>query len=351
MPPCCDGEDSDVDCLDTSCEAMYGPGVCKTVAHDTRYAAMKSECDMLLRQLRAIRRDKGYLPYHGVLLVVAKDDSSILQVHLLCRLSFSPFDFTAVQMQVPPGVASLPLRATTLVLTDGSPSLRSMAQLLCGLIGAGERDIVLATAAYRAVALGAVIVEGEIQMLSTLRPPVPVRGNNQGSDSDSDEAELNQRRALLKRADSGKRDPQPKKRRRVPSGPKNNPKSRPKPKTKAAARPSNLGASDKVDAETEQAWLNAIEDEAGPVVEPSRSSSSSSRPSAPPSQPRPDIQSAGINHPDHLEGVPWKDDQGHCWVMARSGDAMPTKRYHLGILAAFACSIYAPCLFCHYRYC
>ena len=310
-------EDSDEDITDTACQAVFGPGVCRTVARDARYVKMKTQCNVLLRQTRSVRREKGYLPYHAVLLVLGPDSEQILSVYLLCRVSFSPFDFTVIELQILHG-PTLPLQAVT-AIAHGVAKMMSMAQLLRSLI---DQNPVLGTADYRALSLGSVVIEGTVRKLADLqtassRPAAP----DEESEGDDDDDMVDRYGTLLKRASAGKAAPKPKrktKKRRAPTAPRSS-----APRQQAAARESAV--CDQVDDDIERAWTGVIEDEAGAnprlIERPCGSSSSSRR-----GQPSHDQPPAAENPGDDK---PWKDEKGYCFLWKR-GESGVWKKIHIG---------------------
>ena len=342
---------------DTSCQAVYCPGICcKQVARvKERYDALKLECNSLLRQLRSVRREKGYVPYHGVLLVLdgVAGSTKILELHLLCRVSFSPFGFTAVQMDLQPG-SQLPVHATTM-LSEGVAVMRDMSQLLYDL--ASNPSVTLGTAPYKAVSLQTIVVENSVSRLSDVfraRAPVGLMGE-EGSDTDAEDAAISKVSGLLKRVFStkakAKAPPRAKKKQRTSST----------PGERVVTTP--VAVCDQVDAEIEQSWSKALADDAGAVPEPTSSASSASR--AP--RRRQHEESRAQQAAQQGEGagtsggavgvvgaapgdpyVPWKDSDGHCWIVAKSNVPPVTdelKKLYLGSWAFLFCELVRCCLY------
>ena len=199
-----------------SCQSLYGAGLCakQLLRVQPLYDKLKAQCASLLRQLRSVRRSQGYVPIHGVLIVVAEDRETLLEMYMLSRVSFSPFDFSAVRLHL--RHHNLPAHADTdISSTDRVASFQCMAKLLYDL--AVRRPGLLATANYKAVSLGTIVVDGPISMLEDLLVRC-VAQRVIDSETDKEESIIEQRKSLLKRAFARdeKTKPQPKRRRRKP---------------------------------------------------------------------------------------------------------------------------------------
>ncbi|CAE7781666.1 unnamed protein product [Symbiodinium sp. CCMP2592] len=204
-------ESGDEAVSESACQSVYCPGICRRLVDRVRerYDVFQAECNALLRRLRSVRREKGYLPFHGILMVMNEQSKALLQVHLLARVSFSPFDFSAVQMRLPLQ-ADLPVHVDTDICgasPNASVTLRSKAQLLYELAAVG--GCVLATTSYRAVSLRTIVLDGDdaVELLSVVRAggsggPVHVPRRAAGgddSDTDKEEAAVGQLHGMLKR--------------------------------------------------------------------------------------------------------------------------------------------------------
>ena len=317
-----EAQESDSEPSETSCQVLYPPcGICCKQLPGN-YGNLRAECNALLRKLRSIRREQGYTPAHGLLLVMDVACEEVLEMHLLSRVSFSPFDFTAVEQQ--PASSRLPTQAEAR-LSNNQAIFRTMPQLLCKLTSLPQ--FVLCTAEYRALSLNAIKVDGALQRLSELRIARPVVNTAEDSDTDHEEVLFGQMRGILKRAISAR------------SAPKPQPK---RPNADAASAATAVcDASDAADRTIEAAWLAALDDEMGVVPrvpsEPSSSSSSRDQKREATHAPVPELAHQETD-PGTRPHVPWKDDKGYCWVMVPPAPGATTgtqtlKKIHLGGLA------------------
>ncbi|CAE7618975.1 unnamed protein product, partial [Symbiodinium necroappetens] len=328
---------------ESACQFLYCPGVCRqsVAAIGGQYDTFQAECNALLRRLRSIRREKGYLPLHGVLMVMDNQHKTILQVHLLTQISFSPFDFSALQMRLPPN-GSLPMSVDTDISGVGqsvSVVLRNKAKLLYEL--ASMPGCVLATTNHKAVSLRTILLDGDVEMLSDIRAGGSGGASGRGrmgcdSDSDRDESIIDQLQGMLKRATRGqvapKQQPQKRKRANVPSSHTVRKKPRRSTAYDAAGQPIHDLAS-QVDREIEATWIDAAIGEAGdmPTAAVAHEPASSSRAAPAPQQVSGQESSQTVAADQRRK--PWKDEKGYCFAMVRS-DSGDVRHKHLG---GFAC--------------
>ena len=293
-----------------------------------RFGELREECLSLLRKLRAVRREKGYLPVHGLLLVMSDDSDGngnhdVEEAHILGHVSFSPFDFSCIHMQpasCPNDDGSI---AADIVVVDGTALLQTMTKLLYGL--ASRTSICLGTAEYKAVSLGRIhILRDTKQKLMELRTGVhgvaglARQGGGEVHTSD-EEDELSKRNGLLKRA-LGVVQAKKKAKAAKASTAKTRasaPAAQRRPRARAVGQ---QAVDEQVDEEIAERWADAVEDDLGLVMQPQPSEPSSSSARCPVSKPE---------QPSFPKQVPWKDEKGYVFVMVqRDGEEMRQK--HLG---------------------
>ena len=275
---------------------------------------------------------------------------AILQVHLLTRVSFSPFDFSALQMKLPPN-GSLPMCVDTDIV-GVSPSvgvvLRSKAQLLLEL--ASKQGCVLATTSYKAVSLRTIRLDDAVEMLSDIRAGVSGGAGSRGrgvlgcdSDSDKDEAIVGQLQGMLKRAAAGgqaapKRQPAKRKRANTPSS--HTVRKQPRSSNADSAGQAIHDQAGQVDQAIEKAWIDAVIEEAGEmpaataVHEPASSSRDAPRRAS-------GLESLEPQAGNQLRRKPWKDERGYCFAMAKSASG-DVQQKHLGSFVRISISISTP---------
>ena len=320
-------------------------GVCASLIRSVqpRFNELKDECLALLRMLRATRREKGYIPLHGLLLVCSADGSAddLLEVHLLGQVSFAPFDFTSVLMR--PAARPSPDDDTVaeIVVVDGTAVLQSMSKVLHGL--ASRLDIRLGTASYKAVGLGSVrIISGTKQSLAQLQAGVhgvagmARQGGEEVHTSDEDH-ELGRRQGLLKRALGLV---QPKKKAK-PSAARNRAAAAPGLRKRSnntehsTAMSASAPTADKqTDNEIEERWAEALEADLGIILPaPSQPAEAASSSRSVPDQHA--TSALACPQPDQLNmpsQVPWKAADGHVFAMVQR-DGNELRKKHLGSLA------------------
>ena len=118
---------------EVTCESQFAPCVCAQQIQrvHAEYTTLRDQCVALLRSLRAIRRGNGYVPAHGLLIVL--EGACVKEMYFLARLSFSPFDFSAVQFQPRSSSLNGAIEAD-LVVVAGTAVMHQMAQLLYKLV-------------------------------------------------------------------------------------------------------------------------------------------------------------------------------------------------------------------------
>ena len=327
----CDGQDAWSD--DEGEEDACCSGVCVKLieAVQTRFDALKQQCLALLRSVRAVRRDQGYVPNHALLLVMHAETQALLQIHVLGRVSFSPFDFTAVHLH--PSEQRNGSVMGEIVSLHGAAVMHNMDQLLVDL--AGRSNICLATAHYDAVTLGSIRLKlGSQQTLERLQAGVHGVGgmvNRRGveaASSDEDDV-LHHRSDLLQRAlgQGPKKRAQPQRKKSTKAKASAAKARARRSATDTAAVPDEAAGSAQVagmDAKIDHAiatsWSEALEADLGGIAHnPAAASSSSSA--------RPAVEAV------EQVKTPWADEKGHVFVMVPDPNKLGEfKKKHLGDL-------------------
>lgn len=332
-----------------NCGTMLGPGLCQAMLKTPTatpevlhtYNKLLNHAKDALRWARSIRREKGFQPDHLLLLLVKdQDDGTLeqLEIHVLARVSFSPFDGTAIEFKWTSADTAHVCRTP-----DGFPIFRTLPCLMYKFAQERCRETVsIRIARYKAVSLNGIRIQHD-----TVQLPTSAIGGDAGDDDESsschDQA-LVDRLNLLKRAagiaTSGNRG-RGRGRSRGQGQSRGSGRSRGsrgrkrtltehEPDVHAAADDDQLkqqrhdvqksGESDGVAGEVHDEimmhWGNAIAIQSGPLKkdEPARKAS----------KPTPSSSSSSIPIVSYTE--PWKDDKGYCWVYNEE----TKKPYHLG---------------------
>ncbi len=247
----------------------------------------------LLRQCRDSRKKNGFMPNHIVLLWCR--DEVIIDVALLIRVMFRPFDGTAILLERCPNDSAI---AKVKVKDDGMLEFFSLPRLLGKY--AEHDDVVLKSAPYKTESL--LEIRLDIEAVQSFDQLIPVQsGGNASSDEESSdgETELKARLNLLRRAAGGNqkqrgrgRGVQKKGKQAkgpvMPPKPKDDKKARAKAKAKATTGavndfsdgddPNEPGAAGEVHDSLVTTWSQALEDQQGPIpLESSSLSLSSSK--------------------------------------------------------------------------
>ena len=324
---------SESDAGDDDEHALCDRGICcKQIEKvQTRFDELWRECVALLRMLRNARREKGYQPHHGILVVLQAGSNAVLELHVLGRVSFSPFDFTAAEFR--PDTVSEHMQAM-LHVSGGVAVLRTMKQLLYKL--ALQQDTYLGTADYQAINLGSIrIIPGSGKPLAVIAAGAhgvagirgAVAGNNRVGEDETDDEEhvLDKRSTLLKRALASSAAGAAKAKAKA----KSSASKRRTPVATAKQKPSmpaavSTHAHEQIDREIAETWSDALLADLGnhDVRQSSRmpAASGASGSHEPPAAP---VQ------PTRPLGVPWKDDNGYAFVMVADEDGV-LKQKHLG---------------------
>lgn len=341
--PCATAEEEDsVDTGPKECQLFLAPGICRKDLRSLpeRFRQLGEHMKNLLRWSRGIRRSQGYVVHHILVLWCEHDDSnnlSIKDVMLLTRVSYSPFDATALQF-----VMTGEKTAKISVDASSCPKFIPLASLLVEM---SRKTWELKTATYQALSLSEIQIDvGSVKAAGDINVKPVDEGASDSDGSDSEDCELEKGFAFIKnvieaphsktkkmsRKNVGQRTER-KKTLAVESGFLDMKTTR---KTKKST-PEQLGVAGEIDQTIASEWLNALESELGPAPAPCKrqdpgsggsgsvpqvpavSSSSSSRPSVP-------IVS---------RVYPWRDDNGYCWKYSENSG----KAKHLG-LGVFTCS-------------
>ena len=297
------GEDSEDEAepRESHCQAKFCPGICAkdVAAVQRRFDLLKGQCVALLRYLRSVRREQGFVPKHG-LLMVKHAGSDIPELHLMARVAFSPFDFTAVELK--PKLDSDGVLLADIQMLGGTAVMRPMAQLLLEL--AGRAAITLHSAEYKTLSLGSIMVVGSSEQALISLQDAGLAGNRQqedaaGSSGSEDEAMLmlEKRASLLKRAMGvGRRQAgqQGQKTKRQPGA------ARQASSDRRAIKQAPATADSQHEQAIAEEWASMTEHRLGDGAR-SSSSSSSSAPNA----------AANVQPARPQQFRPWKDDNGH----------------------------------------
>ena len=326
-------DDDDVD--ESSCQALLGPGLCCSQLESDavvvrQYKSLRSQCVALLRMLRSERRAEGYARRHGLLLVMgktSKDPGDAREVHLLGKVSFSPFHFTSVRYSLQDSAGTHAQADLSMVGQDAI--FEPMPKLLYRLARAWRPGWELGTARYTAISLKSITIEtGAVQALSGISVGVHGVAGIVGGDTDEEDTLIAQRQSLLRGACHKNEPPAAKKR-----APKRNaPINRKRPAPTAPDR-----QTDAVDNAIEVAWQAALEDQEGFI--PQQPSSASASASSSSRAPAASDRSARTADPQPMTGVPWKEaESGQCFILAPSADiSRPLRKIHLGSLDLKCC--------------
>ena len=80
-----------------NCESVFGPGICRKDIEFAEYDQLLEQSRNVLRFARQIRRDKGFIPDHTLLLLVTESEELTEDLFMLVRLSFKPLDASSVR--------------------------------------------------------------------------------------------------------------------------------------------------------------------------------------------------------------------------------------------------------------
>ena len=343
----------DEELAENHCQALLCPGVCRKQL-TLEFARLFDQAKDLLRWKRSERKHSGFIASHILVAVVEQGTSCIKQIHLLARVSFSPFDATAIEFDM---VDEKRARLSLVNLHGHRTAKLKPLPLLLMQISRDRPVLELKTCNYRAVSLAEIELTGGL-----LRPSeIGVYDQQAAEECDSDDGqdkELSAKSALLRAAAGTKqkraaraRDTKPKSQASTDSISKVLSKlkqSSKKKRKKAFARQNDRdsdGSSSNAEEEGGvaanasndilQEWQGALE--AQLPVAPAKSQSSSSTSARPAEkaevvaeQPAaPSVSAASVAVPIESFTHPWKDTKGFCWIyVAETG-----KPYPLGFLA------------------
>lgn len=176
------------------CQSFLTPGLCRKDFEQLpdRFYELSQQFKNVLRHFRDMRRSRGYVPDHALILWCDPlRAESIQDVILLTRMSFSPFDATAVQMQMTgPSTASI-------VLSEfPGPEFIPLPRVLLKM---ASTTLEMRVAKYKAISLGQVCISlSELQTADALSQQDKHRESD-SEDSSSDE-DVDTRTAILKAA-------------------------------------------------------------------------------------------------------------------------------------------------------
>lgn len=340
-------EDEDEDGVE---ENLCEYGFCQT-KQSRQYAQnchrLFEQVKNLLRQCRDSRKKNGFMPNHIVLLWCRGE--MIIDLALLIRVMFRPFDGTAILLERCPNDSAI---AKVKVKDDGMLDFFSLPRLL-GKYAELDDDVVLKSAPYKATSLLEIRLDIEaVQSFDQLIPAQPGGDDSSDEQSSDGEKEMKARLNLLRRAageqrgrgrgrgvqKKGKQTKGP----MMPPKPKDGKKARAKAKaqatTGASSRdcfadgddPNEPGAAGEAHDSLVIAWSQALDDQQGPLpLQPP--SSSKGKVAAAAGTPEPISGSkAAAGAKSKIPIVsrihPWRDAEGYCWKFLEDTQ----KPFHIG---------------------
>ena len=322
---CDDASESDSDTEDPSCQSQLCPGVCRRDLTQA-YFSLFDEVKDLLRSFRTLRRQKGFVPHHPLLLFCNKNSKQIASAFLLGRVSFSPFDATVVELEQ---CAHLTYK---MAVSSTKPNLLPLPSLLYRLQSQTDR-LDLKTCEYTVISLGELLLDeatlqSSYEALRAITDKKKTQHDEQ-DDGDSDAGNMGQLHRLLKKAAAKNKPNKPGKECRKRKG-SNQPVSaiskKPRVTVKAnKTRPSeDVGEAARVSNELMVAWGEVVIEQHGPICDQQGSSSSKSTSEAaqqPQPKQKPVPASSSASKSDAVPAVPivsytqpWRDSKGYCWV-------------------------------------
>lgn len=335
--------------FDGCCQSLYGPGFCKqqlTPVIADEYQRLFADVVSVLRIARETRRRDGHVPHHIPLLFFERDVGAnvdcLRSVYLLTRVSFSPFDGTALQFTT----ANEEGRAEICFSEDGTMLLIELKPLLLE-IARGDAVLDVKTASYSAVSLR------EIELGPACAPSdVDVKrstgenGSDSGSENDDNYTSCmttRKRLAMLRKAVNGT-GTTGSKRKTAPShqGEKPTKKKAPAPaKSKGATA---TGVNPTADDEPGHAgemhdsivveWDHAFSSRAGPIKTEKKSEHSQQPKSMTGTKTTETVGSKAGGIEIVSRTLPWRDANNYCWMFnASSGKAFP-----LGLVLRNTCT-------------
>lgn len=305
------------------CQVAFCPGVCRNALPGAYFNLLEQVKD-LLRTSRGERREQGFVANHIPVLFSNQPDSKDFQhVHMLTRISFSPFDATAMEMTLIDSGARAKLKVDS---ETGKPIFRPLPRLLLEMSSV-DPPMKLYTCTYRAISLEEICIDDEFVLVQAAKPTC----DENSQSSDDNDARCFLAGAILKRAlgkgrgrgRRGKGSGRKSRGRQCSSSSRKVQKQTQTSKRKSIEAEAELpNVADKVSQEIENEWHKALESQLGPV--PSSKTSSSTVGTGTPASSSRAPQSSAI--PVVSKEYPWTDEKGHCWVFNHESQ----KPYHIG---------------------
>ena len=333
-----ESDSDDDDNIRVHCEKKYCSGLCQrhfTQAVLQSFRRLEESMKDILRRSRAERRSDGFSAKHVPLLPCqpsGDDKIELVEVYMLCRISFSPFDGTAVEFK------PLPDLKAKLVVTQGpagprTAQFKALPKLLFHFVHVmdSNNELSLATANYQARNLN----EVEFSAM-TMGKDIPIMNDQDDLVSDEEHGDTDKlfaslthvlQTALGKQTKSS----QPRHTRQSGHG-----KDQKVKKAKACQKqnnkvdgahqeqpsnPNEPGLAGQTSALIENEWGTAVEAELGPVkcvpVDEPKPASSEPPPSAASSSSRACGGGGGGDGVPILSKThPWRDAQGYAWAFS-----------------------------------
>lgn len=308
------------------CQEHLGPNLCKRQLCP-RYFAYFDEVVSILREARDVRRTVGYVAHHPPLLFCSSS-GSIEHIFLLARISFNPFDATAVEFKMVGDLhAELQVDQDVAVLHRLPAILVRMTEI--------EETYIVKTGAYTTVSLKEIALKGSSvhQCITAGEAVVEGDGQEGQEENDNEFGPLNMKmtKRHMLRALQGSKASQKKtvvKKKDQKQKPKEVGKKGPNKGSSKSDKDIALedpGKSDIVDSAILKEWGGALAEQLGPIVAnpSSASSASSERKPSTPSENKPVSATPIMSYTQ-----PWRDAKGYCWTYkAETGKAYPLGHY------------------------
>lgn len=324
------GDEDDEPDDGTNCQTQLCPGVCRN-ALTPRYFDLFEDVKSLLRVSRDGRRKDGYKGKHHIPLVFTLAESrEVSEIYLLTRLSYSPFDATAMEFYMVSDT-----RANLKTNADGHALFWAL-PLLLKTMSQRQPQLGIVTCGYSAVSLP------EIELDCAWAAPqaaqqVHVVSDESEADDEDEKKGIAARAGLLKlttgKAPQGKAKGRPRKDAGVRRHPKRakgngNGNANPQLQEQPAGSVEEEGAAKQSSNDIMEEWASAFKAQLGPIPITESSgvelqSKSKPKPKHLPSKSAETVGTDAASASSGSKGVPvpvlskehpWKDAKGQCWV-------------------------------------
>lgn len=344
-----------------NCESVFGPGICRKDTEFAEYDQLLEQSRNVLRFARQIRRDKGFIPDHTLLLLVTESEELTEDLFMLVRLSFKPLDASSVRFH---WQCKTEGRAC-LTVEDSQPVFNTLCSLVLQFArrnrGAvlDDQKLFFKTAKYKAVSLSQIIVDltsvqaaGELSIPDRSRRAAAADDDESSNSSAEDMANICNLKVLRQAAGkhkgrgrghekkkgrgrgAGREKTEGKKKGKEVAGSKkrhlpltnSEPVKRQKADDEAA---DELGRAGQMERNLMSEWADVVNEQLGPAPkQPEASASSKPGPSPPAASATSAVAQSGQPSPIPVQSYthPWRDSKGYCWVFSQE----TKKPYHLG---------------------